>query len=825
MNADRYNRIVELFQKAVQLEEPARSSFVNDSCHGDSELHREVRQMLASDAENQGPLNESRLGVGPALLAHGKSLGDESLPDRIGHYRISKVIGRGGMGCVYEAIQDQPHRTVALKVIRPDLLGFGSSELRRRFEREAEALGRLTHPGIAQVYEAGSATQEGATIPFVAMELVQGRAITQFAAEQRWDTRQRLGLFAAVCDAVQYAHERGVIHRDLKPANILVNERGEPKILDFGVARITESDVRRTTMQTDAGQLIGTLAYMSPEQVSGDPGSIDVQSDVYSLGVVLFELLTGRLPHNLRDRSIVEAARIVRQDDPSRLSSVDRRLRGDLETIAEHALEKEPSRRYVSAAELGADVRRFLSDEPIVARPATTFYQFRKFARRHRALVAGVVASFVLLTAGLVSTFVMYRRAEAQRRVAAETVRFLNEDMLGSIDPDNARGKEVTVREALDDAATRMEGRFLDEPLLKANIQMTVGLLYNKLGLYEKARSHIEQALSLRRTTLGGEDAETLEAMRAMGRSLEGMGQLSESEALRREALKVADRELGEESDVALSLLNDVADLYRLSGRPAEALPLLERVVKARERDSGADHELTLTALNNLALVYENQGRYDDAELLQRRVCDTRLRTLGEDHPNTLSSMNNLGYLLLSMSKHDDAEQFLKRAVTGSEEVLGADHEWTILYTLNLSLLYNKLERWPEAREVQSKLWNAIGQFKGATHPHFIVIAGNYGWTQMQLGNLDPARELLTAAFEKAENLYSADNWKTAFWQARYGECLRRSGRRREAEPLLTEAHQILLKNFGPDDRRVKVVGSFLADLDENDRQLPTTQP
>jgi len=353
---------------------------------------------------------------------------------KVGRYTIRRLIGEGGMGAVYEAEQEQPRRTVALKVIKP---GFATPELLRRFAQESQALGRLQHPGIAQIYDAGTADTGYGPQPYFAMEYIRGEGLRDYVETHHLSTRQRLEIFTKICDAVHHAHQRGLIHRDLKPGNILVDETGQPKILDFGVARVTDSDAQ-ATMQTDVGQLVGTLAYMSPEQVLADPLELDTRSDVYALGVILYELVSGRLPYSI-SKKLHEALQTIREEDPARLSSVNRTFRGDIETIAAKALEKDKTRRYSSAAELGADITRYLKDEPIVAQPPTAMYQVRKFARRNKALVIGIAAVFVVLLGGVVVSTSQWFRASRAEAVAVR-------------DRDRASGAERTATEARDEA-------------------------------------------------------------------------------------------------------------------------------------------------------------------------------------------------------------------------------------------------------------------------------------------------------------------------------------------------------------------------------------
>jgi predicted Ser/Thr protein kinase len=400
------------------------------------------------------------IGPGPSISDGEATLAPPAaqappLPLSIGLYRILRLLGEGGMGAVYEAEQDQPRRRVALKVIRA---AWASPELLRRFAQESQALGRLHHPGIAQIYEAGSADTGFGIQPFFAMELIQGKPLVEYADMNHLDTRQRMALMIEVCEAVQHAHQRGIIHRDLKPSNILVDESGQPKILDFGIARVTDMDAE-ATRQTDLGQLLGTLAYMSPEQVLADPLAIDTRSDVYALGVILYELLTGKMPYQL-SRVLHEAVRTIQQVDPAQLSMVNRVYRGDIETIVAKALEKDKNRRYASPADLAADIRRYLDDQPITAKPATTSYQLQKFARRHKGLVAGIAAVALVLVLGMAATIWEAIQARRQSQIAQAVDDFLQNDLLAQASAyrQSKADPDLKVRTALDRAAQNIEG-------------------------------------------------------------------------------------------------------------------------------------------------------------------------------------------------------------------------------------------------------------------------------------------------------------------------------------------------------------------------------
>ncbi len=419
---DHFRRVSDLFERARSIPPDERDAFLREHCSDDLAIFNEVNRLLEYHADTWEAFDEPVVGSASWQKTKAPSDGDE-LPQQIGHYLIRRKIGEGGMGVVYLAEQENPRRLVAVKVIRP---GFVGRDVLKRFDLEASMLGRLQHPGIAQIYEAGTQDDESGTQPYFAMEYVQGAPLLEYARDRKLDVRSRLETFARICDAVEHAHQRGVIHRDIKPSNVLVDGSGQPKILDFGVARATASDLQISTMHTEVGQLIGTLAYMSPEQVMGRAAEIDTRSDVYALGIVLYELISDRLPYDLGGHTIVTAARVIAEQEPTSLTTVNSRYRGDLDTIAQKALEKEPDRRYQSAAALAADIRHFVNDEPIVA----------------QAGLDGVPAAKVCTTESRSSGWRGYRlRRAGRRRDRGDDLRYRTNSSAGGIEaPANNRG-------------------------------------------------------------------------------------------------------------------------------------------------------------------------------------------------------------------------------------------------------------------------------------------------------------------------------------------------------------------------------------------------
>jgi len=672
----------------------------------------------------------------------------------VGRYRLQQRIGEGGMGEVWLAEQSEPiRRQVAVKVIRA---GMDSERIVDRFEAERQALALMDHPAIATVFDGGT-TPDGR--PFFAMEYVKGEPITKYCDRHRLATRERLELFMRVCEGVQHAHQKGIIHRDLKPSNVLVtirDDRPVPKIIDFGVAKATAQQLSERKLFTELGVLVGTPEYMSPEQAEMGGLDVDTRTDVYALGVLLYEMLTGTLPFasdELRKGGYSEIQRIIREQEPrrpsTRLTAADgdsaaaafnRRsepfrlahdLRGDLDWITMRALEKDRTRRYPTANALAADVERHLRDEPVSAGPPSGAYRARKLFRRHRAafLAGGAVA--LALLAGVVGTSWALMRAaaeakEARRQAAiAEAVNdFLNVDLLAAVAPSakKGQGRDVTMREVLAVAAERLEkdgrdgGRFASEPLVEADIRNAVGYAYRELGDYKAAEPHYLRTLELRRKALGEEHRRTLHARFQLGLLYWQMSRLAEAEPLVRGAYDAGQRTLGPDDSDALGYEAYLANLYRAQGRFKEAEPIYERNLAAKRRVLGPEDESTLSTASSLGNLFQETGRYEKAEPLHREVLETSRRLHGEKDLATVAAMNNLGNDLALMGRFEEAEPIMRRTLELKLEIYGPDHPSTLNSVNNLGELDDQLGNDAEAESYHRRAFAARTRVLGPGH-------------------------------------------------------------------------------------------------------------
>ncbi len=809
MSNSRTQVIKELFQEAAELKPGDRDRFLRGRCGADVKLRAEIEKLLGADA-----CVNTRFLAGEAHLPV-----DRALPERIAHFRILRRIGEGGMGSVFEAQQDHPRRSVALKIIR---MAMASESVRRRFEYEVQILGQLKHPGIAQIYEAGTHDDGSGPVPYFAMEYVQGRSLVDFARHHKLATLDRLSLMAEICDAVHHAHQKGVVHRDLKPANILVESDGEtpqPKILDFGVARATHSDIQQVTMHTEVGQIVGTLSYMSPEQVAGRPDELDVRSDVYALGVILFELLAERLPYDLHGHSISEAGSIIRDQEPSRLSSVHSAFRGDIETIVAKALEKEKERRYQSAAEFAEDIRRFLRDEPIVARRASRAYQIRKFAKRNKAIVGGIAAVFLTLVLGIIGTSIALVRAtkaeavalqrfdESRRSAAKATaVSSFLQEMLASVDPAKALGREVTIRQSLDEAAAKIDSGFLaDQPELESELRATIGTTYLAIGRYAEAEPPLRAALETRRAIYRDPHSDVANSLDNLAAVLMAQGRHGEAEVLLRESLDMLQQLHGNKHVAVASALQGLGAAFRSQGKYDEAEPMYRGALAIRRELLGGDHLDVAQSINSLALLLQNKNDLPAAESLFRDALAIRRKLLGDTHPVVADALNNLANLLHLRANDSEAEELLEEALEMRKKVLGAEHPQFAQSLNNFALFLYDTEDYAKAEAMERealKIWR-----KTLPDNHIDLANGNaiLGLILTAEGKYVEAETALRETLAIREAILPEGHWTRFSAMSALGAALAGQGKYPEAEGLLVAGYQGLKDHpqVGPKTKRI----------------------
>ncbi len=709
----------DIFIAAMTIAHPGeREAFLAAACADDAQ-RAHMDALLRAEA-GLGTFLES---PAPAPGVAGGTAGVAEGPGAsIGPYRLLEEIGEGGMGVVFLTEQERPvRRRVALKVIKP---GMDSRQVVARFEAERQALALMDHPNIARVLDAGT-TESGR--PYFVMELVRGTPITDFCDEGRLEARPRLELFVAVCQAIQHAHQKGVIHRDIKPSNILVARHdGVPvvKVIDFGIAKAIEQQLTEKTLFTALGQMVGTPAYMSPEQADMSSPDVDTRTDIYSLGVLLYELLTGTTPIDstrLRSAGYAEMQRLIREETtprPSaRLSSLGdtattlagnrgtdarhlaRLLAGDLDWIMMKALEKDRERRYSTPGDLADDVVRYLRGEAILARPPSASYRLARFARRNRGAVLAVAAVAATLLAGsAVATWqavVATRakgdalRAATAEREAKETAEareaetravldFVQDRVFAAARPvgrPGGLGPDVTLRRALEAALSHVDRSFADRPLIQARLRGTIGNSFLHLGEARVAADQHDRARAIYAGALGRDDPNTLRSA----------------------------------SDLAVS--------YRALGRYPEALKLNEVTLARRKATLGADHVETLESLNNVATSLDDLGRHREALGLREETLARRRATLGPDHPDTIGSMRNLANSYAALGRDEDALRLDEETLALAKATLGPGHPDTLSIRNNLALSYGALRRFEDALRLQQETFALQSAGLGAAHP------------------------------------------------------------------------------------------------------------
>ncbi len=839
MASNRWQEIEELFQAAVTLAEEARPELL-DARAGDPEVRREVEKLLAAH-EQATEFLETPV--------------DSWIGRRLGAYEILKELGQGGMSTVYLArrVDREFQNLVAIKRLKP---GLASAAVQRRLRVERQILARLRHPYIARILDGGTTAESG---PYIVMELIEGSPIDGDCDRRRLTIRERLVLFRQVCEAVQYAHRNLLVHRDLKPSNILVTPEGEPRLLDFGIAKLLAPEEFPESVEDTLTQMRPmTPRYASPEQVLGLP--ITTASDVYSLGVLLYELLTGTTPHSLSGKSAAEIESILQHREPpppssavsvaedggesaasarrSRPDSLSRLLAGDLDNIVLRALHKEPERRYSSVEQFSEDIRRFLEGLPVLARPSSRAYRLGKFLRRHRAAVAATTTALLLLICFTVVTVLQAGRIARERDVArreqarAEEVTSFLLDAFREADPSRSRGEQVTAREILDRGARRVEQQLAAEPELQASLMHTLGDVYSSLGLYDSARRFLDQAVEIRRRLFGDQHLSVAESQHARGVVLLEQGDYAAAEVDAVQALEYHRRQAPELVPLDLDLLGRIR---RVQGRRAEAISSHEEALELRRQAGDRPMPELVRGLTYLALAYRATGDFArSTEIYLEALALFRgsrsdvgsspdLGGSPGDHPLLAELLHNLAIVLRRQDKLAEAEEYCRQAIAMNQRLYGERHLSIARNLNNLALIRRMQGRFEEAVDIQRQNLELRRELLGEDHPRLAISMNNLAVVLLhELNRPVEAEALYRSAIDLYQRNFGEDHPNLLPFTIGLGQALSAAGKPAEAEKIL---RQVLARaeRLG-DQRRVARARSALGDALYRQRRYPEAE-
>ncbi len=801
-------------------------------------MNDEPTRKITRDGETVGP---------------GSGLPPDS-PERIGNYRLLRLLGQGGMGEVFEAEQTHPiQRKVALKIIK---LGMDSREFTRRFESERQAMALMDHPCIATVHDAGT-SERGR--PYIVMEYVPGIPIRQFCTEHKLSINERLKLFIQICEGVQHAHQKAIIHRDIKSSNVLVSEAdGEyrPTIIDFGLAKAVGEDIAGKTIQTQMGEILGTLEYMSPEQVDFTGDMVDTRTDIYLLGVLLYVLLTDLLPFDPEEMRKVGLDGVlyqIRSVDPPRPSvrlaesgdhaeaaaalrgmsqtKLLKTLDGDLDWITMMALEKDKALRYQTANAMAVDIRRYLKDKPTFASPPSTSYRINKFVKRNRSAViaAGLLTTAVLLgITGTTIGMVRAQRAQKEASVEAETARQVSDFMVGLFevsDPGEARGNTITAREILDKGVEKIEGGLADQPATQAKLLNTMGRVYKELGLYTAARPLLEKSLSTLELIDTGPETEAAVVMDDLGGLLRVSGDYDEARSLLERALAIREQELGpDHPDVAQSL-NSYANLLWQTGETELARDHYLRALSIREATLGNSDPAVAITLNNLGGLAMQDGKYEDAQRYFQRALIIRQETLGPDHPDVARSLVNLGKIHWVKGNYELSRQYHESALSIREKVFGPDHPMVADSLNDFALVLQDAGEWTEALALYERALEIRKITLGPDHPDAAGAMTNIASILTEMGDFERARGLLEQALTITESSLGPDHIDVAVILNNLGMIRLKEGDFTGALDYFERVLDINEKNYGPDHPKVAAISANIGDVLLGSGDLEGTRP
>jgi len=842
LTPERWQQVKEILDAALSREADERARFLQEACGQDPVLRQEVDSLLAAaqlgEALERPPVDIPLEPEAPSPIGR-----------HIGRYRVVKELGRGGMGAVYLALRDddQFKKTVAIKILRR---GMDSGDILRRFRNERQILASIDHPQIARLLDGGS-TEDG--LPYFVMEHVDGKPIDEYCDSGRLSIVERLGLFRQVCGAVHVAHQNLVVHRDLKPGNILVTPDGALKLLDFGIAKLLNPELVSGPLDpTQFERRLMTPEYASPEQVRGEP--VTTASDVYSIGVLLYELLTGHRPYRLKDRQLPEIARAVCEEEPTRPSAVidlveelplpdgttrritpqsvsatregtrerlRRRLKGDLDNVCLMALRKEPRRRYGSVEQLSEDVGRVLEGLPVRARKPTLAYRSSKFVRRHKSSVAASVIILISIAAFSITIVRERNRAENEAAKAQAISRFLI-STLQSADPVAGVRRDVTVAQALNEAVNKIDSSL--SPEIKAELEYTIGQTYYHLGRYSEAVRLLQASVATLENRVGDHDPNLAHALEGLALVHSAQGEHEAAASLLERVAAIRERNLGSMHPDVARALGNLAGVYRAQGRYERAEELYKRALQIEEKVLGPEDPAVAGTLNNIAGLYAAQGRYGEAEALFRRSLEVGEKALGSEHPTLATLLANLGAVEVDQRKYAEAEPLLLRALSLGEKLLGADHPSVAKTINNLGGLYVQERRYSEAEPLLRRSLEIAEKSRGPEHLSVAIALNNLAALYVEQRRLPEAEPLLWRSLRIAEKALGPEDLLVAKVLNNLGELRGRRAQYAEGERLCRRSLAIRQKSLEPNHPDLASSLETLAGLLEGQGLRPQAQ-